>query len=101
MAEIERAQERQRQLDAQREEERRKAHEQREQARNELIRQQRLEWEKQKRLELEQGKLKLQEQLSTLKAKDKNLEYDLQVINDKISSYKYEISYSIKLFKTS
>lgn len=78
-------------LDAQREEERRKAHEQREQARNELIRQQRLEWEKQKRLELEQSKLKLQEQLSTLKAKDKNLEYDLQVINDKIGSYKTKI----------
>jgi len=84
--------ERQRVLDIQREEERRKAIEQREAARNELIRQQRIEWEKQKKQELEQQKLKLQEQLSTLKAKDKNLEYDMQMLNEKISSYKTKIS---------
>ncbi len=49
-AEIEKQMERQRILDLQREEERRKALEQREAARNELIRQQRLDWEKQKKL---------------------------------------------------
>ena len=43
--------ERQRLLDLQREEERKKLLEQREAARNELIRQQRLEWEKQKKNE--------------------------------------------------
>jgi len=92
LAEMERQMERQRLLDMQREEERRKAIEQREAARNELIRQQRIEWEKQKKQELEQQKLKLQEQLSTLKAKDKNLEYDMQMLNKKISSYKTKIS---------
>ena len=79
-AEIEKQMERQRVLDMQREEERKKLFEQREAARNELIRQQRLEWEKQKKQELETQKLKLQEQLSTLKAKDKNLEYDMQIL---------------------
>ena len=79
-AEIEKQMERQRLLDLQREEERKKLLEQREAARNELIRQQRLEWEKQKKNELETQKLKLQEQLSTLKAKDKNLEYDMQIL---------------------
>ncbi len=79
-AEIEKQLERQRILDMQREEERKKAIEQREAARNELIRQQRIEWEKQKKQELEAQKLKLQEQLSTLKAKDKNLEYDMQAL---------------------
>jgi intersectin len=78
--EIEKQMERQRLLDLQREEERKKLFEQREAARNELIRQQRLEWEKQKKNELETQKLKLQEQLSTLKAKDKNLEYDMQIL---------------------
>jgi hypothetical protein len=80
MAEIEKQMERQRLIDMQREEERRKALEQREAARNELLRQQRLEWERQKKQELELQKVKLQEQLSTLKAKDKNLEYDMQTL---------------------
>lgn len=80
MAELEKQMERQRLLDMQREEERRKAFEKQEAARNELIRQQRLEWERQKKQELEAQKLKLQEQLSTLKAKDKNLEYDMQAL---------------------
>lgn len=79
-ADMEKQLERQRLLDLQREEERRKLFEQREAARNELIRQQRIEWEKQKKHELEAQKLKLQEQLSTLKAKDKNLEYDMQIL---------------------
>lgn len=83
--------ERQRLIDMQREEERKKLFEQREKARNELIRQQRLEWEKQKKHELESVKLKLQEQLSSLKARDKNLEFDMQSLNDKISSYKTKI----------
>ena len=80
LAEIEKQMERQRMIDSQREEERKKALEQREAARNELIRQQRIEWERQKKLELENQKLKLQEQLSTLKARDKNLEYDMQTL---------------------
>ena len=89
LAEIERQMERQRMYDAQREEERKKALEQREAARNELIRQQRLEWERQKKQELEAQKLKLHEQLSTLKAKDKNLEYDMQTLVRKfIYTYK-------------
>lgn len=92
LAEIEKQMERQRLLDMQREEERRKAFEQREQARNELLRQQRIEWERQKKQELELQKLKLQEQLSTLKAKDKNLEYDMQTLNEKIASYKTKIN---------
>ena len=37
-------------------------------------------------------RLKLQELLSTLKAKDKNLEYDMQTLNDKISAYKIKIN---------
>jgi len=92
MAEIEKQMERQRLIDMQREEERRKALEQREAARNELLRQQRIEWERQKKQELETQKLKLQEQLSTLKAKDKNLEYDMQTLNDKITTYKTKIN---------
>ena len=80
LLEVERQLERQRLLDTQREEERKKLVEQREAARNELLRQQRLEWERQKKQELETQKLKLQEQLSTLKAKDKNLEYDMQTL---------------------
>lgn len=92
MAEIEKQMERQRIIDMQREEERRKALEQREAARNELLRQQRIEWERQKKQELESQKLKLHEQLSTLKAKDKNLEYDMQTLNDKISTYKAKIN---------
>lgn len=91
LAEIEKQIERQRLSDMQREEERKKVFEQREKARNELIRQQRLEWEKQKKQELESMKLKLQEQLSSLKARDKNLEFDMQSLNDKISSYKTKI----------
>lgn len=92
MAELEKQMERQRLLDMQREEERRKAFEKQEAARNELIRQQRLEWERQKKQELEAQKLKLQEQLSTLKAKDKNLEYDMQALNEKTTTYKNKIA---------
>lgn len=88
LLEIEKQMERQRIIDLQREEERKKAIEQREAARNELIRQQRIEWEKQKKHELENQKLKLQEQLSTLKAKDKNLEYDMQAL---VIQFKIEI----------
>jgi hypothetical protein len=92
MQELEKQMERQRLIDQQREEEHRKAIEQREKARNELIRQQRIEWEKQKKQELEQQRIKLQELLCTLKAKDKNLEYDMQTLNDKIAAYKTKIS---------
>ncbi|RNA38129.1 intersectin-1 isoform X7 [Brachionus plicatilis] len=92
LADMEKQMERQRLMDMQREEERRKAIEQRERARNELIKQQRIEWEKQKKQELETQKIKLQEQLSIAKAKDKNLEFDMQALNDKISSYKTKIS---------
>jgi myosin heavy subunit len=90
-AEIDKQMERQRLADIQREEERKKLVEQREAARNELIRQQRAEWEKQKKSELESQRLKLHEQLSTLKAKDKNLEYDMQILNEKIQAYKTKI----------
>ncbi len=79
-AEIERQMERQRIVDAQREEERKKVFAQREAARQELLKQQRIEWERQKKQELEMQKMKLQEQLSILKAKDKNLEYDMQTL---------------------
>ena len=92
LAEMEKQMERQKLIDMQREEERRKAIEQRERARNELLKQQRIEWEKQKKQELETLKIKLNEQLSTAKAKDKNLEFDMQALNDKISSYKTKIS---------
>jgi hypothetical protein len=90
LLEIEKQMERQRIIDLQREEERKKALEQREAARNELIRQQRIEWEKQKKHELENQKLKLQEQLSTLKAKDKNLEYDMQAL---VITFEIEITF--------
>ncbi len=80
MAEIERQMERQRVLEAQREEERKKVFAQRELARQELLKQQRIEWERQKKQEMELQKVKLQEQLSILKAKDKNLEYDMQTL---------------------
>ena len=83
LAEIEKQMERQRMLETKREEERKKMLEQREAARNELIRQQRMEWERQKKQELEIQTLKLQEQLSTLKAKDKNLEYDMLTLVNK------------------
>lgn len=92
LAEMEKQMERQKLIDMQREEERRKAIEQRERARNELLKQQRIEWEKQKKQELETLKIKLNEQLSIAKAKDKNLEFDMQALNDKISSYKTKIS---------
>ncbi|CAF0787535.1 unnamed protein product [Brachionus calyciflorus] len=92
LAEMEKQLERQRLIDMQREEERRKAIEQREKARNELIRQQRIEWEKQKKIELENQKAKLQEQLSISKAKDKNLEFDMQTMNEKILTYKTKIN---------
>lgn len=92
LAEIEKQMERQRLIDMQREEERRKALEQREVARNELLRQQRLEWERQKKQELDLQKVKLQEQLSTLKSRDKNLEYDMQTLNEKITVYKTKIN---------
>jgi hypothetical protein len=88
MQELEKQMERQRLIDQQREEEHRKMIEQREKARNELIRQQRIEWERQKKTELETQRLKLQELLCTLKARDKNLEYDMQTLNDKIAAYK-------------
>lgn len=80
LADIEKQLERQRLIDQQREEERKKAIEQREAARHELLRQQRIEWERQRKNELESQKLKLQEHLSTLKARDKNLEYDMQLL---------------------
>lgn len=90
--ELEKQMERQRLIDQQREEEHRKMMEQKERARNELIRQQRIEWEKQKTQEMETQRLKLQELLSSLKAKDKNLEYDMQTLNDKIAAYKSKIN---------
>ncbi len=80
LADIEKQVERQKMVDAQREDERKKALEQRESARLELVRQQKIEWERQRKTELENQKLKLQENLSTLKAKDKNLEYDMQLL---------------------
>ena len=80
LADIEKQLERQRMMESQREEERKKALEQREAARQELLRQQRIEWERQKKTELENLKLKLQETLCVLKAKDKNLEYDMQTL---------------------
>jgi hypothetical protein len=80
LAELEKQAERQRMLEQQKDEERRKAVEQREAARNESLRQQRIEWELKRKNDLESQKLKLQEQLTTLKAKDKNLEYDIQLL---------------------
>lgn len=80
LADIEKQLERQRMIDLQREEEKKKAIEQRESARQELMRQQKIEWERQRKTELENQKLKLQEVLCTLKAKDKNLEYDMQIL---------------------
>ncbi len=87
LAEMEKQAERQRMLELQREDERKKAIEQREAARNELLRQQRIEWELQRKHELENQKLKLQEQLTTLKAKDRNLEYDMQLLVSVIRLY--------------
>jgi hypothetical protein len=84
LADIEKQLERQRMFESQREEERKKALEQREAARQELLRQQRIEWERQKQTELENLKLKLQETLCVLKAKDKNLEYDMQTLVSKL-----------------
>jgi chromosome segregation ATPase len=88
---IEKQLERQRQIDQQREEERKKVFEQREAARLELLRQQKIEWERQRKHDLENQKLKLQEQLSVFKGKDKNLEYDMQLMNDKIAATKVKI----------
>ena len=85
LADIEKQVEKQRMIDLQREEERKKALEQREAARNELLRQQKIEWERQRKTELENQKLKLQEALSVLKAKDKNLEYDMQILVRRIN----------------
>jgi intersectin len=94
LEDLERQRERQRIIDEQREQERQKIQAQRDAARFELLRQQKLEWERQKKQELEHQRIRLQEQLSTMKAKDENLENDMKLLDDKINTYTHKINNS-------
>ncbi|XP_032888316.1 intersectin-1 isoform X7 [Amblyraja radiata] len=81
--ELEKQLEKQRDFERQREEERRKEIERREQAKRELERQRQLEWERSRRQELLNQRNKEQEDIVTLKARKKTLEFELEALSDK------------------
>ncbi|XP_077977214.1 intersectin-1-like isoform X2 [Glandiceps talaboti] len=79
---------RQRELEAEKEEQRRKILEQREAAKRELERQKQLEWERNKRQELNNLRIKEQEEVCHLKARNKTLDYEI----DGLEARKIEMS---------
>ncbi|XP_032888315.1 intersectin-1 isoform X6 [Amblyraja radiata] len=81
--ELEKQLEKQRDFERQREEERRKEIERREVAKRELERQRQLEWERSRRQELLNQRNKEQEDIVTLKARKKTLEFELEALSDK------------------
>uniref|UniRef100_A0A674D7F1 Intersectin 1 n=1 Tax=Salmo trutta TaxID=8032 RepID=A0A674D7F1_SALTR len=83
--ELEKQLEKQREMERQREEERRKEIERREAAKRELERQRQLEWERNRRQELLTQRNREQENIVLLKARKKNLELELEALNDKKS----------------
>uniref|UniRef100_H2XVQ2 Uncharacterized protein n=1 Tax=Ciona intestinalis TaxID=7719 RepID=H2XVQ2_CIOIN len=81
--EIERQREQQRAIEREREEQRRKALEQKEAAQREMERQRQLEWERLRRKELLQLKLREQESVTSLRAKTKTLDVELNTLLEK------------------
>uniref|UniRef100_H2YB78 Intersectin 1 (SH3 domain protein) n=1 Tax=Ciona savignyi TaxID=51511 RepID=H2YB78_CIOSA len=81
--EIERQREQLRAVEREREEQKRKALEQKESAQREMERQRQLEWERLRRKELLQLKLREQESVTSLRAKTKTLDVELNTLLEK------------------
>ncbi|RXG67148.1 Intersectin-1 [Armadillidium vulgare] len=90
--ELEREMQIQRELEAQKEAERKRLEETKEQARKEAERQRQEEWEKQRLLELMNVRQRQQENLLALKAKNQSLTIDLSTKEEKVKELTQKIS---------